>query len=232
MGLLTKPWVQRMFGGGFLERLGVNFTAWVHLRFLGTHKDKDLIRLLRRVRKERASLLTGNETFFIYALARAHSHLPGAMAEVGVFQGVSAKLICEAKGNTTLHLFDTFTGLPPATAADRSGHRPNQYAASLESVQAYLQGYPNVHFHKGLFPDSAREVEELTYSFVHIDVDLYASTKACLEYFYPRLMAGGVLISHDYSLLPGVKQAFEEFLNDKRERVIEVPTTQCMLVKL
>ena len=63
---------QRMCGGSFLERLGVNFTAWVHLLFLGTHKDKDLIRLLRRARKDRASLLTGNETFFIYALARAH----------------------------------------------------------------------------------------------------------------------------------------------------------------
>ena len=220
------------FGGRFVERLGANFVAWVHLLFLGTHKDKDLIRLLRRLRKERVSLLTGNETFLIYSLARAYSHLPGAMAEVGVFEGVSAKLICEAKGDTTLHLFDTFEGLPAATAADESGHRRNQYAASLESVQDYLQGYVNVHFHKGLFPDSARAVEALTYSFVHIDVDLYASTKSCLEYFYPRLMPGGVLISHDYSLLPGVKQAFEEFLQDKTERLIEMPTTQCMLVKL
>ena len=61
---------------------------------------------------------------------------------------------------------------------------------------------------------------------------MYASTKACLEYFYPRLIPGGILISHDYSILAGVKQAFTEFLADKREPLIEIPTTQCMIVKL
>jgi hypothetical protein len=43
---------------------------------------------------------------------------------------------------------------------------------------------------------------------------------------------GGVILSHDYSILAGVKQAFEEFLADKPERPIELPSTQCMLIKL
>src|SRR2546430_11261444 len=52
----------------------------------------------------------------------------------------------------------------------------------------------------------------------HIDVDLYTSTLACLEFFYPRLVPGGILLSHDYSLLTGVKAAFTEFLAGKPER--------------
>jgi hypothetical protein len=47
----------------------------------------------------------------------------------------------------------------------------------------------------------------------------------------PRLVPGGILLSHDYSLLDGVRQAFAEFTADRREQVIELPMTQCMLVK-
>jgi hypothetical protein len=64
-----------------------------------------------------------------------------------------------------------------------------------------------------------------------LDVDLYESTKQCIEYFWPRLVPGGVLISHDYSILHGVKQAFTEFTAEIQEQVIELPTTQCMLIK-
>ena len=64
-------------------------------------------------------------------------------------------MICEAKGNAALHLFDTFEGLPKASKSDGAVHAENQYTCSLESVQSYLQGYPNVHFYKGLFPDLA-----------------------------------------------------------------------------
>ena len=66
---------------------------------------------------------------------------------------------------------------------------------------------------------------------MHLDVDLYRSTLQCLEYFWPRVLPGGVLLSHDYSILPGVKQAFTEFTERTPEKVIELPTTQCMLIK-
>ena len=85
MGWLNNQKIQRLVGGGFLERFAVNFVARLQLAFLNSHKDKDLIRMMRRVRKERACLLTGNEEFMIYSLARAYARLPGAMAEVGVF---------------------------------------------------------------------------------------------------------------------------------------------------
>ena len=231
MGLLHSGWLQNL-GGGKLEQTAANGVAWIHLRMLSFHKDKEVLRLLRQVRKGRKCLLTGNETFLIYAFARAYAQLPGAMAEVGVYQGVSAKLICEAKGERELHLFDTFEGLPDKSGTDVPRYKPSQYLCSLESVQEYLKGYPNVHFYKGLFPESATGLEEMKFRFVHIDVDLYESTKGCLEWFYPRLLPGAILVSHDYSLLAGVREAFTEFFADKPEKPLELPTTQCMIVKL
>ena len=171
------------------------------------------------------------ESYIIYSVSRAQSRLDGAFAEVGVFRGGSARILCETKGDKPLHLFDTFEGLPPASQHDRNVHRQGQYHCSLPDVQDYLKSYQNVYFHPGIFPQSSEGTAEQMYAFVHFDVDLYEGTKACLEYFYPRMTPGGIMLSHDYDILAGVSQAFHEFLADKPETLIEQPTTQCMVVK-
>ena len=230
--LAHHPKLQKFFGGGLLERLWLSAISRAQIFLLNRHKDPDNVRLVSQVRRQRRSLLTAYESYTVFSCGRAYAHLPGAMAEVGVFEGGSARLLCEVKGEKELHLFDTFTGLPPSSSHDRNVHRENQYRCSLESVQNYIKAYPNVHFHPGLFPDSAKDMEKKTYCFVHLDVDLYDSTLAGLEYFYPLLIPGGVILSHDYSLLVGVRKAFDDFLRDKPEHPIELPSTQCMLVKL
>jgi hypothetical protein len=232
-GMLThNSRIQRAIGGTFLERFWLASISKAQLFLLNQHKDRDVVRLIRKVRRERSSLLTAYESYTIYSLAKAYSHLPGEMAEVGAYQGGSAKLICEVKGDKPLHVCDTFEGLPKSSSQDKAVHRERQYACSLESVSRYLQGYENVHFHKGIFPTTAAPLEDKTFCFAHFDVDLYAGTLACLQFFYPRMIVGGVMISHDYSLLAGVREAVDEFLADKPEKPIQLPSTQCMIVKL
>jgi O-methyltransferase len=94
-----------------------------------------------------------------------------------------------------------------------------------------MTGRPDVSFYPGLFPDTTGPVEHRRFSFVHLDVDLKSSTRACLEFFYPRLLPGGVLLTHDYSYLDGVREAFAEFFATRPERPMELPTSQAMLVK-
>lgn len=231
--LLRTNFIQGL-GGGFLERLLIHIASSVENISLGLHKNADTLRLIRSTRSERKWLLTSNEAFFLHSLTCAQSKLPGAIAEVGVYQGGSARMICESKGAVALHLFDTFSGLPAASEHDAYTHRTksNLYACSLESIQTYLQAFPNVFYHEGLFPHSVAKVpENEKFSFAHFDVDLYESTLSCLKYFYPRMNPGGVMLSHDYSILQGVRKAFLEFLCDKPEQLIELPTTQCMIVK-
>lgn len=219
-------------GGGSLEQFGIRLWSRLQVSALQSRKDPEIVNMLWDLQKERRTLMTSFEAYYVYALARAMADRPGAFAEVGVFKGASAKLICEVKGDKPLHLFDTFEGLPEPGVHDRDVHRQGQYACSLDSVKEYLNGYENVHFHKGIFPESTADVEEQQYSLVHFDVDLYEGTYACLEYFYPRMIPGGVLLSHDYGLLAGVEKAFQEFFADKPEGIIEQPTTQCMVVKI
>jgi O-methyltransferase len=224
--------LQKLFGGGVIERSYLAAISRAQLFLLKRHKDPEVVRLIRQTRRQRRSLLTAYEAHTVYSLAKAYAHVPGEMAEVGVFQGASAKLFCEAKGDKPLHLCDTFEGLPKAHEHDGPVHAEQQYACTLDSVRAYLDGYPNIHFYKGRFPETAAPLADKTFCFAHFDVDLYESTRACLEFFYPRMTVGGVMLSHDYSILAGVRRAVDEFLANKPERPIELPSTQCMIVKL
>ena len=189
--------------------------------------------LMRGILRDKRSLMSAFEQYIVYSLAKSQAEKhAGTFAEVGVFKGASAKLISEVKGDRLFRLFDTFEGLPEASEHDRFVHTAGRYAYSIDNVKAYLTSYQNLEYYQGIFPDSATGVPEDTYSFAHFDVDLYEGTLACLEYFYPRMVRGGVILSHDYSILAGVEKAFTEFFVDKPEAVMDLPTTQCMVVKL
>jgi hypothetical protein len=227
------PWLHRLIAASRTARLlSLGVLARVEIAILSGHKDADAMRLVRAARRGRESLLSGNEAFTLFAVARAQSALPGEMAEVGVYQGVSAKLISLGSDHAPLHLFDTFAGLPPPAAEESAQLKAGIYAASLASVQDFLTERRNVSFHPGLFPGTADACAEKRFSFVHLDVDLKSSTLSCLEFFYPRMLPGGVILSHDYSYLDGVRAAFDEFCAGRLERPIELATSQAMLVKL
>jgi O-methyltransferase len=196
-------------------------------------KRKQVMRRLRQIKRERRTQLELHELFNIFSAVEATAKVPGDTAEVGVYRGGSAKVIAEFNGGRHLHLCDTFEGLPDLSQHDsKEQFYAGQYAVSLESVQAYLSKDANLSFHKGLFPASANEMANKQFSFVNLDVDLYESTRASLEFFYPRLAKGAILTSHDYSTCGGVKRAFDEFFAMKPEPVIALCGSQCLVVKM
>jgi nitroreductase len=131
---MKSRWFQKL-GGGFLERFGLRLWSRLQFSALRSRKDQHVVRLLWEIHKERRSLLSAFEAYLVYAAARAQAKRPGAFAEVGVYKGASAKLICEAKGDKTLHLFDTFEGLPTASEHDPGVHREKQYACSIRAYK-------------------------------------------------------------------------------------------------
>ncbi|MCA9201973.1 MAG: TylF/MycF/NovP-related O-methyltransferase [Pirellulaceae bacterium] len=231
--LLKNRYIQRLVGGGITERVGIRLASSLEYLLLSGHKDRSELRRIWRARWERRTLVTFNEAYLVNNLAASTITMDGDLAEIGVYEGSTARLLCALKGDKQLHLFDTFEGLPEGTTeTEKFLYRKNQYLCSLESIQEYLKGFDNVHYYKGFFPDSAVDLDpDRKFCFVHMDVDLYQSTLDCLKFFYPRMLPGGIMLSHDYSVLAGVEQAFREFLADKPERLIELPTTQCMLIK-
>jgi len=146
----------------------------------------------------------------IARLVRSVEDLEGDMAELGCYKGGSAAVISSVNPNKTLHIFDTFQGIPEDDVY-KVGHKRGDFAADIASVRKYLELY-NVRLYPGVFPDTAPKDDDRRYCFVHIDADIYSSTKAGLSYFLPRMIEGGVVVLDDYgwSACPGVQQAVEE----------------------
>jgi len=193
-------------------------------------KDGDTLSLIRRIKRESDLFLTAGEAFLVHSFVQTQRKIAGDMAELGVYRGGSAKLICEAKGRVPLHLFDTFDGLPEPDEKDQGRFKQGMVTSRLGHVQDYLRPYENVFFYPGLFPQTSGPVQNKTFSFVHLDVDLYQGTLSGLEFFYPHMNAGGIILSHDYQY-PGVRKAFAEFFDSQSGQVIELGGSQCMVIK-
>jgi O-methyltransferase len=100
-------------------------------------------------------------------------------------------------------------------------------------VQRNLAEFPSVQYHAGWIPDRFGEVADKSFCFVHVDVDLYQPTLDSLRFFYPRLVARGMLVCDDYGYVncPGAKQACDEFVAAIPEPLIHLPTGQAVIVK-
>ena len=190
-----------------------------------------LFDLVSKIMAENGMLMSMNEACQIYRAVKATQKMQGDLAEVGVYKGGTSKIICEAKREKKLHLFDTFEGIPSLENINPEQFRKNQYGYTFENVKKYLKNYENVYFYKGVFPSTGEPVKNKKFSFVHLDVDFYESTLNSLIFFYPLMAEGGVIISHDYLYYIGVKKAFDDFFKDKVEPVITLSDNQCMIVK-
>jgi hypothetical protein len=199
-------------------------------------EDAEFLAFYAKLWRERRALLTVREVYNLWRYGRMALSVPGDFAEVGVFRGGGARVLKEVKGDRTLHLFDTFAGMPTTDPSRDPGHSAGDFAGtSLDAVRRYVGG-ERVEYYAGFFPQTTVGHERALqrFAFVHLDVDIYQSTLDGLRFFYPRLSPGGILITHDFSArsCPGVAQAFEEFFTDKPERVLPIWDSQAVFVKL
>ncbi len=167
--------------------------------------------------------------------------IEGDIAECGVWRGgsmmvVARTLLEEGDTSRTLHLYDTFTHMPPA--GDRDVDFPTDAASAPAPLEAYSYlpfdevraalagtGYPSgqMRFVQGMVEETLPAQAPERLALLRLDTDLYRSTRHEMEHLFPRLADGGVLIIDDYGDFVGVRQAVDEFL---AERGIELLLTR------
>lgn len=181
----------------------------------------------------------------IYQYANFVKNLKGDVAEFGVYKGGTAKMIAEIFKNPSsktelvmervkkIYLFDTFEGMPTTNDNLDLHKKGDFFDTSLENVSNYLVDYKNLIFKKGFFPETTKGIEDKTFCFVHIDADIYESISNGLNFFYDRMISGGVIIIDDYEgkHCPGVKKAVDEFANNIKTKPIITTKAQCVLIK-
>ena len=160
------------------------------------------------------TLITNDRLESIIRYAKETSNLNGLFAECGVYKGGSIKLLAEHFPHKKIIGFDTFEGSPEEDWSSNEYHRPKDFHdTSLESVKKFVLNCPNIELVKGYFPKSTKNFENEKFAFVHVDFDFYKGCKNALDWFWPRLVEGGIIILDDYEWphCPGVKQALYEF---------------------
>jgi hypothetical protein len=194
--------------------------------------------------------LKRRERFFsLVNLFRQTLQLDGLVAECGCFRGLSSYLLCStlkrANGAFDGHgyrIFDSFAGLSAPQAEDavaaaaagaadlKQNTQAGNYAASLETVKTSLCAFPRIEYFPGWIPQAFPHEPEARYRFVHVDVDIYQPTRDSLDYFYPRLVPGGIIVCDDYNW-PGARKAIEEVCARVGAQYQTTPHMQAYLVR-
>jgi Macrocin-O-methyltransferase (TylF) len=218
------------------ERAFAAFVPEVHLSEYGRSYFRDHEFVADYERFGRSNYRSFDRKFALKELAKLAVRLDGDFAECGVFQGASAylmaKVIGAAGASKRLHLFDSFSGVSEPTQHDGSYWKKGDLACDLSTVEANLA--PQAHgisFYPGWIPERFREVASLRFALVHVDVDLYAPTRASLEFFAPRMVDGGIIICDDYGFItcPGARLAMDEIAETLGLPLVHLPTGQGVL---
>lgn len=174
--------------------------------------------------------------WMIYQLLRLIVDVDGDTAECGVYRGCGSWLILnEAKRAGRMHhIFDSFEGVSAPSREDGHHWKQGDLSAPETIVADNLSAFHG-HFklYHGWIPERFSEVEDRTFSFVHIDVDLKAPTWESIQFFYPRMAMGGVVLCDDYGFTscPGATQAIDEYLADKPEKMLALPQGGGFLIR-
>lgn len=140
----------------------------------------------------------------------------GLFMEFGVWKGSWLRQMAEVR-DVQFYGFDSFEGLPESWSL---------YKAGMFDLEGDLPEMPDsVTLVKGWFSESlppflAEHAGPV--AFVHIDCDLYASTRTVLSLLADRFVAGTQIVLDDFMYMPGWQReehrAFFEFVEEHKWR--------------
>lgn len=217
-------------------------------RFLRSRADGRKLRgldadALETVRRVAPFTMLGPEKLFalIQAVRYVVRHaVPGDLVECGVWRGgavMAAVLTLVQLGvrDRRIFLYDTFSGMPPPSAADRrpdvdprelferrrTGPESSDWCrAGVEEVRRNLASlpYPGRLFQlvEGRVEDTIPGTLPCSIAILRLDTDWYESTRHEMEHLMPRLVPGGVLILDDYYNWTGSRRAVDEYLEREK----------------
>ncbi len=168
--------------------------------------------------------------------------VPGDFVELGCNAGESSiviqSVLDEMAPHRELHVYDSFEGLPPPSAAD--GEDGVYEAGAMQTqIEAFHDNFARAgveeraRLHRGFFEDTVPSELPDQIAFAFIDCDLESSTAYVLPHVYERMSPGAVCmfgVYYDESVLPqwhgkssykspGVKRATDAFFADKPEKL-------------
>jgi len=179
--------------------------------------------------------------YIVCWLADKVKNLPGDFVECGVNTGAYSRAVIEyidfSKLNKTFYLLDTYEGLVAEQITE------NEYQAG---VGVYLHNYKNVYDQvvetfkpfpvkviKGAVPGTLSQCDAKQLCYLSIDMNVKEPEIAAANFFWDKIVPGGVMILDDYGFPKHIEQkkAFDEFAKGKNINILSLPTGQGIVFK-
>lgn len=145
-------------------------------------------------------------------------NVQGDICEFGVFRGGSLEILAKFNPDKQVFGLDSFCGLPKTGEFDLHNEGDFDGVNSTHLSGYFAMIYPNVRIVKGFSPKVFDIFDEHhRFSFLHLDVDVFSSIKDGLDFFFPRINEGGIILIDDFKIrsTPACEKAVLEFMEDK-----------------
>lgn len=181
----------------------------------------------------------GRQYFYMQRMFDKIAGIEGDIVECGVgkmstFRAL-ALFLRQENSSRKLWGLDSFEGFPEPSVEDASPRNPQK--GELNDINAedvanvlFVLGFKkqwiesHIKIVKGFFQDTLPGNEISDIAFLHLDVDLYNSYKICLQYLFPKVVQGGVVLFDEYMndnenlKFPGAKKAIDEYFKNTKYR--------------
>jgi O-methyltransferase len=168
--------------------------------------------------------------------------LDGDFVECGVNRGGFSRAIMHyidfARLPKKFYLLDTFNGLVEKYISPEERKRgidPSayNYTECYEDVKQTFKDFPNVVIVRGAVPDTLPLVDTEKVSFLSIDMNTREPEIAAAEFFWDKLVSGGIILLDDYGFPAHLEQkiAFDKFASQRGVLVLSLPTGQGLIMK-
>ena len=196
------------------------------------------------------SLTYWNNLFYHLSI----NNVEGDIVECGVGNGQTLSYILFNLTYTEKHFnrkyvgFDSFEGFPEPCDEDNSTRNPKKgdwnhtnekfVFSNLDDLGFKDENYKKIRLIKGFFEDTFlqehNDIKKI--SLLHIDCDLYSSTKISLETWFDKVEKNGIIVFDEYlnsiNSFPGAVKAIDEFLGVDKNKIKICPyTKQFYLIK-
>jgi len=177
-----------------------------------------------------------------YELYKIAHNIPGAIVECGVFKGASLtrfatfRELLDNPFSKKIIGFDIF-GKFPNTKYKQDKAMRKRFISEAGNTSISVTQMKKIFKHKGLnrnfelvkgditktVPKYLKSHPELRISILNLDTDIYEPAVTILEYLYPRISKGGIIILDDYGTFPGETKAIEDYFKGKKIQIRKFP---------
>jgi len=223
----TIPTVSYDYDADGMKLWDKNLAALTDPRFVGAYVD---------------SVKNANIEFRAYVCCWAASQaskLPGDFVECGVNDGWLSLTICNFLDFNSLgksfFLFDTYNGIPSEQISERERSRAalHYYVDCYESTKEKFAPFPTAKLVRGTVPETLSAVPIDRVSYLSIDMNIAKPERAAIEFFWPKLSTGAVVVLDDYAFggYEAQHETMDAFAASVGANILTLPTGQGLIIK-